>query len=187
MLLMAPLPWFITGPIIACVMASLLLIGRRFGLSSNLRTMCTIAGAGKVSDYFRFDWKEQRWNLVFVAGTIVGGAISSFGLMDAGAVAIQPETAAALQDLGISDAGSAFAPALLYGPEAWSNPLVLITLLLGGMLVGFGARWANGCTSGHAISGLSSLQWPSLIAVIGFFIGGLAVSHFLLPFLLPAL
>ena len=64
------------------------------------------------------------------------------------------------------------------------QPLALLTLLLGGLLVGFGARWANGCTSGHAISGLSSLQWPSLIAVIGFFIGGLTITHLLLPHLL---
>lgn len=187
MLLMAPWPWYITGPIIAFTMATLLLIGKRFGLSSNLRTMCTLAGADKVSDYFRFDWKSQSWNLIFVAGTLAGGALASFVLLDAGPVAIHPDTVAALQDMGISDAGEAFAPSLLFGEAAWSHPLSWFTLLVGGMMVGFGARWANGCTSGHAISGLSSLQWPSLIAVIGFFIGGLLVSQLLLPLLIPAL
>lgn len=184
---LAPWPWYITGPIIAAIMATLLLIGRRFGISSNLRTMCSIAGAGALSDYFKFDWRSQTWNLVFVAGTIAGGAVARFALLKPGPVALNPDTAAALREMGIDDAGTAFAPALLFGEEAWGHPLALLTMLAGGILVGFGTRWANGCTSGHAISGLSSLQWPSLIAVIGFFIGGLAVSHFVLPHLLPLL
>jgi uncharacterized membrane protein YedE/YeeE len=181
-----PWPWYVTGPIIAFVMAALLLLGRRFGISSNLRTMCSIAGAGKLSDYFRFNWKAQTWNLVFVGGTIAGGAIARF-LMQPGPVVLNPNTALALREMGIEDAGSSFAPALFFGPEAWNHPLALLTLLAGGMLVGFGTRWANGCTSGHAISGLSSLQWPSLIAVVGFFIGGLMVSHLILPGLIPLL
>ena len=57
-------------------------------------------------------------------------------------------------------------------------------VLGGGFLVGFGARWAGGCTSGHAISGLADLQVPSLVAVVGFFVGGLAVTHLVLPLLL---
>jgi uncharacterized membrane protein YedE/YeeE len=65
------------------------------------------------------------------------------------------------------------------------NEVELLTaLLFGGFLVGFGARWAGGCTSGHAISGLSNLQLPSLIAVIGFFIGGLIMSWLILPLML---
>ena len=168
-------------------MVALLLVGRRFGLSSNLRTMCTIAGAGKLSDYFRFDWKAQSWNLMFVLGTIAGGAIARFLMLSPGPVDLNPDTVETLKSMHIEDADSAFAPAVLFGPEAWSNPMAVLALLLGGVLVGFGTRWANGCTSGHAISGLSALQWPSLIAVVGFFIGGLAVSHFVLPILLPAL
>ncbi|MGB0172143.1 MAG: YeeE/YedE family protein, partial [Flavobacteriales bacterium] len=157
------------------------------GMSSNLRTMCTVAGAGTLAEYFRFDWRTQRWNLVFVLGTVCGGAIARFVLLAPDPVALNPATVASLRAQGITDAGSAFAPAALFGPEAWSNPLAVLTLLLGGLLVGFGTRWANGCTSGHAISGLSSLQWPSLIAVIGFFIGGLTVTHLVLPHLLPIL
>ena len=41
-------------------------------------------------------------------------------------------------------------------------------LLLGGFFVGYGARLGNGCTSGHGICGLGSLQWPSLLAVLTF-------------------
>jgi uncharacterized membrane protein YedE/YeeE len=184
---LSPWPWYVVGPLIALTMAALLLSGRRFGISSNLRTMCTVAGAGSLSEYFRLDWRAQRWNLVFVLGTVCGGAISRFVLLAPDPVALNPATVASLQAQGITDAGAAFAPAALFGPEAWSNPLSVLTLLLGGLLVGFGTRWANGCTSGHAISGLSSLQWPSLIAAIGFFIGGLTVTHFVLPHWLPIL
>lgn len=187
MMQLSPWPWYVVGPLIVLTMAALLLSGRRFGMSSNLRTMCTVAGAGTLAEYFRFDWRTQRWNLVFVLGTVCGGAIARFVLLAPDPVALNPATVASLLAQGITDAGSAFAPAALFGPEAWSNPLAVLTLLLGGLLVGFGTRWANGCTSGHAISGLSSLQWPSLIAVIGFFIGGLTVTHLVLPHLLPIL
>ena len=183
----APWPRYIVGPVIAGVMAALLLLGRRFGLSSNLRTMCSIAGADRFSDYFKLDWKSQSWNLVFVLGTVAGGAIARFILLKPGPVQINPNTAEHLRSLGIHDAGEAFAPSILFGPGAWSHPLALAVLLIGGMLVGFGTRWANGCTSGHAISGLSAFQWPSLIAVMGFMIGGLTVTHLLLPVLLPLL
>lgn len=179
-----PWPWFVTGPVISVVMATLLLIGRRFGLSSNLRTLCSAAGAGKCAEYFQFDWKAQTWNLVFVGGTIAGGAIAKGLLLKPEGVALNPKTADALRAMGITDAGEAYAPSQLFGPDAWNHPWAIAMLVGGGILVGFGTRWANGCTSGHAISGLSSLQWPSLIAAIGFFTGGLFVSYLILPFLL---
>lgn len=100
---------------------------------------------------------------------------------------ISPITIDRLRSLGIEDAGKAFNPDALFGPETWSNPWALAVLLVGGVLVGFGTRWANGCTSGHAISGLSSFQWPSVIAAFGFFLGGYIASHFFLPALLPLL
>jgi uncharacterized membrane protein YedE/YeeE len=74
-------------------------------------------------------------------------------------------------------------PQELYGAEGIQNPMTWVLLVLGGLLVGFGTRYAGGCTSGHAISGLSNLQLPSLIAVIGFFVGGLLMTHVFFPFL----
>jgi len=187
MLNLSPWPWYVVGPLIAITMASLLLIGKRFGLSSNLQTLCTIAGASRLSEYFTLDWTDRSWNLVFVAGTIAGGAVARYLLLGDHAVALNPATVEGLQSMGIADAGSAFAPAALFSAQAWTNPVAISMLLMGGILVGLGTRWANGCTSGHAISGLSAMQWPSLIAVIGFFIGGLAVSHFVLPSLITLL
>jgi hypothetical protein len=74
-----------------------------------------------------------------------------------------------------------------YFPTAVFNffsPKGIILGIVGGFLVGFGARYGGGCTSGHAITGLSHLQLPSLLTVIGFFIGGLLMTHLLLPILL---
>ena len=179
--LMQPWPWYVSGPLIALIMFLLLFTGKNFGMSSNLRTMCTICGADKTTDFFRFDWKSQRWNLIVVLGAVIGGFIGSHFLSGDTAVAINPETVKDLQELGFQSAGQAYLPAELYDLSALTNLKSLAILAVGGFLVGFGARYAGGCTSGHAISGLSNLQRPSLLAVIGFFIGGLAMIYFLFP------
>ncbi len=176
-----PWPWYVSGAAIALTMLLLLLVGRNFGMSSNLRTFCTMCGAGKSSEFFRFDWKAQRWNLVVVLGAIIGGYIAAHYLTPDPAVAINPVTVAELKTLGFESAGTEYLPDELYGGGVWSDPKALLLLLLGGLFVGFGARYAGGCTSGHAISGLSNLQWPSLLAVIGFFAGGMVMIYFLFP------
>lgn len=179
--LMQPWPWYVSGPLIALIMFLLLFTGKNFGMSSNLRTMCTICGADKTTDFFRFDWKSQRWNLIVVLGAVIGGFIGSQFLSADTAVAINPETVKDLQALGFQSAGKAYLPAELYDLSDLTNFKSIAILAIGGFLVGFGARYAGGCTSGHAISGLSNLQRPSLLAVIGFFIGGLAMIYFLFP------
>ncbi len=181
--LFQPWPWYVSGPLIALVMFSLLMMGKNFGMSSNLRTLCTICGAGSQADFFRFDWKAQRWNLVVVLGVIIGGFIASNFMMETQAVNINPETVQTLETLNFESAGEAYLPTELYALSELSNPKTVLILIVGGLLVGFGTRYAGGCTSGHAISGLSDLQLPSLIAVIGFFVGGLIMVHFLFPFI----
>lgn len=177
---MEPWPWYISGALIALTMFGLLFVGKQFGMSSNLRTVCTIGGAGKISNFFRFDWKSQRWNLIVVAGAMIGGFIASTYLSDS-KVKINPDAIQKLETYGIQSAGETYLPSELFGTEQLSNPKVLAILIIGGFFVGFGARYAGGCTSGHAISGLSNLQLPSLIAVIGFFIGGLVMINFIFP------
>lgn len=178
-----PWPWYVSGPMIAFIMFLLLMVGKNFGMSANLRTMCTICGAGTKADFFKFDWKSQKWNLVVVLGAIIGGFIGSHFLSTATAVAITPDTISDLKALGFDSAGSAYLPTELYDMNALLSFKSIVILIVGGLLVGFGTRYAGGCTSGHAISGLSDLQLPSLIAVIGFFIGGLVMIHFLFPIL----
>ncbi|PRX57183.1 YeeE/YedE family protein [Flagellimonas meridianipacifica] len=179
--ILSPWPWYISGPLIALVLFLLTMMGKRFGMSSNLRTMCTLCGADKHAEFFKFDWKAQRWNLLVVVGVVIGGFIGHFFLSNGDEVAISKNTIDRLKDLGFNGAGKEYLPTELFGAEVFSDPKMLFFLVVGGFLVGFGARYAGGCTSGHAISGLSNLQLPSLIAVIGFFIGGLFMVHVLFP------
>lgn len=179
--ILEPWPWYVSGPLIAAIMFLLVFGGKTFGMSSNLRTMCTIAGAGKKTEFFNFDWKAQRWNLVVVLGAVIGGFIAANFLSHDTAVDINPDTISILEELDFTSAGEAYLPDRLFATEALADPKALAILLTGGLLIGFGARYAGGCTSGHAISGLSALQLPSLIAVSGFFIGGLLMVHLLFP------
>ncbi len=179
--LLRPWPWYVSGPLIAIVMFALIYFGKTFGMSSNLRTLCTVGGAGKYSDFFRFDWKAQRWNLIVVLGAVLGGYIAVTFLSDGTPIALSPAAIHDLETLGFVDPGSTLLPAEIYGWENIFSLKGMGILMIGGFLVGFGTRYAGGCTSGHAITGLSNLQLPSLIAVIGFFIGGLFMTHFLLP------
>ena len=179
--LLQPWPWYISGPLIATVLILLVYFGKTFGMSSNLRTLCAIGGADRYASFFKFDWKAQRWNLIVVIGAIIGGYIGANFLSEDAIVQLNPDTVAELQHLGFESAGKTYLPAELYGLEAFLNVKSILILIIGGFLVGFGARYAGGCTSGHAISGLSNLQLPSLIAVIGFFMGGLLMVHFIYP------
>lgn len=176
-----PWPWYISGPLIALVMALLLYFGKTFGMSSNLRTLCSIAGAGKFSDFFNFKWKEQVWNLTVVLGAIIGGFVAVHFLSNDSGTDLNPITITELQNMGFNNPGATLVPNEMYSLDVLASPKALLLLVIGGILVGFGTRYAGGCTSGHAITGLSSLQKPSLIAVIGFFIGGLIMTNFILP------
>lgn len=176
-----PWPWYVAGPLIAATMFVLLYNGKKFGMSSNFRTLCTLGGAGKLIEFFRIDWRKNLWNLLVLLGAILGGFFASTFLSN-NQVVINDEVARKLsQQYNIQSAGEAYLPTEIFGTENLSDPRTLFVLIVGGMLVGFGARYAGGCTSGHAISGLSNLQLPSLIAVIGFFIGGLIMVHLLFP------
>ena len=183
-LIRQPWPWYVAGPIIAFVMALLLFFGKRFGLSSNLKTMCSILGAGKNCEFFDFNWKDQLWNLVFALGLLIGGALARYFLTADVSVALSEVTIAELQAFGIENPGQDIVPASIFSWDSLVSFKGFVMLVVGGFLVGFGTRYAGGCTSGHAISGLSNLQLPSLIAVIGFFVGGLTVTYFVLPYLL---
>lgn len=177
-------PWYVAGPMIALVMGLLLLVGKSFGVSDTLRTTCAIGGGGRVSEFFDFDWRSQIWNLVFVLGAIIGGFIASTWLQQPEPIPLAEDTVAKLQGMGIQHPGSDYLPEEIFSWEGLFTLRGFIMLVVGGFLIGFGARYAGGCTSGHAISGLSNLQLPSLIAVIGFFIGGLIMTYFLLPVIL---
>lgn len=182
-----PWHWSISGVMIVVVMVLLTWAGGRFGVSSNLQTLCAMGGAGKYSEYFRIDWKANMWNLVFIAASIIGGFIASYYLASPDPVDISQATQAHLATLGVETPsnmaeGAGFVPAEIF----WdlSKPVNWFLLIGGGLLIGFGTRYAGGCTSGHAISGLANFQLASLIAVIGFFIGGLLSAWVIMPAIL---
>ncbi|MCB0554086.1 MAG: YeeE/YedE family protein [Phaeodactylibacter sp.] len=181
-----PWHWAVSGAAIALVLALLTWMGRSFGVSMTFKDMCSIAGAGKKTPFFRMDLKDEYWRIAFVVGGLVGGIISVLFLKSPEPVAISHSTIDYLATIGINypeaDAkGMGFVPTSLFN---FSSIKGILLALGGGFLIGFGARYGDGCTSGHAISGLAHLQLPSLITVIGFFIGGLLMTNLLFPWLL---
>ena len=178
--ILQPWSWWFSGIMIASIMFFLLYFGQSFGFSSNLRTICAAVGLGKSAKFFDFNWKAQIWNLVFLVGAILGGFIAREFLSTDAPVLISEATIQDLSKLGIA-APESLQPAELFGLDAVLSIKGFLLLAFGGLMVGFGSRYAGGCTSGHAISGLSDLQVPSLIAVMGFFIGGLLMTYLFLP------
>ncbi|WP_158857027.1 YeeE/YedE family protein [Lunatibacter salilacus] len=175
-----PWPWYVAGPLIGLTVPALLILGNKsFGISSSLRHACAACIPASIP-FFTYDWKKEMWNIVFVLGVLLGGVIAGFLLSNPDAIVISESTQADLSALGLTDF-SALMPSEIFN---WSNLFTLKGLfffVIGGFLVGFGTRYAGGCTSGHAIMGLSNLQLPSLIATIAFMLGGFAMTHLLLP------
>ena len=172
--------WWFSGALIAGIMFFLLYFGQSFGFSANLRTICAASGLGKKVKFFDFNWRSQIWNLVFLVGAIAGGFIAKEFLSTDGPVQISQATVSDLQQLGFAPPES-LQPEELFSLESAFSLKGFLILSLGGLMVGFGSRYAGGCTSGHAISGLSDLQVPSLIAVVGFFAGGLVMTFLIFP------
>ena len=184
-----PWHWAVSGIVIAATMALLLWFGKRMGVSSSWRAMCSISGAGKKISFFNYDWKQHAWQLVFSAGTIAGGFIAFNFLSSPAPVHVSQATVEFVKTMGVDaprtmEEGAGFVPMEVFNFETLFSLKGILIFVLGGFLIGFGARWAGGCTSGHAISGLSNLQWPSLLAVVGFFIGGMLMSNWLLPYIM---
>ena len=179
--ILQPWPWFVGGPLIAFILFLMFYFGKAFGVSTTLETFCSVSGAGKLSNHFKIDLKTQKWRLFFVTGIIIGGFISSEFLMNSSAIDLNPVTVKELSALGFENAGSAYLPTEIFSLESLLSVKGILILIVAGILIGFGSRYAGGCTSGHAITGLSSLQLPSLLATIGFFIGGLIMTWVLFP------
>ena len=179
-----PWPWYVAGPLIGLVVpALLLLVGKTFGVSTSFRDICAAVTPGRF-EYLSYDWKSGAWRLAFAVGILAGGVIAATALGGSdGVVAISEATRANLAELGIQDREGLF-PDDLISWESLSSLGGFVVVVVGAFLVGFGSRWADGCTSGHAIMGLVGRQLPSFLAVLGFFAGGLFSTWVLLPALL---
>ncbi len=181
-----PWPWYVAGPLIGLSVPLLLILGNKsLGISSSLRHVCAACFPADIS-FFKYDWKKEAWNLFFVAGVLIGAFLVAQFFNNTQPVQINPKLVAELNGYGINNFGG-LVPTDLFGWQYLLTAKGLILMVLGGFLVGFGTRYAGGCTSGHAIMGLSTLQWPSLVATICFMVGGFIMSNLILPFILRLL
>ena len=177
-----PWPWYVAGPLIGLTVPTLLLIGNKsFGISSSLRHICAACMPGDIS-FFKYDWRKEIWNLVFVLGVFFGGIIATNLLENPNEFVLSEATITDLRALGIQDF-SGLMPADLFSVHVLFSLKGFIFFVLGGFMVGFVTRWAGGCTSGHAIMGLSTLQVPSLIATSCFMIGGFTMTYIIMPYI----
>ncbi|MBL7739652.1 MAG: YeeE/YedE family protein [Chitinophagaceae bacterium] len=178
-----PWPWYIAGPLIGLMVPLLLIIGNKsFGVSSSLRHICAVCIPANIP-FFRYNWRNEIWNLFFVAGIIAGGLIAASWLSGPASVVIHSKLAEELAGYGVTNIRDQV-PEDLFNWQSLLTIKGFILIVIGGFLVGFGTRYAGGCTSGHAIMGLSTLQWPSLVATISFMAGGFIVANLLLPVIL---
>ncbi len=178
-------PWWIGGPLIGLVVPVVYLYGaKKWGVSSTLRHMCAATFPAGL-EYFRYDWRSRgSWQLLMALGMVFGAVIASVFLASPDPILpISERTWTALAELGLQDR-EGLVPSSLFSWSGLATVPGFVVIVVGGFLVGFGSRYADGCTSGHAISGLANLQLSSLAAVIGFFVGGLVVTHLLLPLIL---
>ncbi len=181
-LLSQPWPWYVAGPLIGLVVPLLLWVGGEFGVSENLRHICAAVLPTR-NDFFRYDWKARGlWNLTFASGIVLGAAIAATALASPDPLVVSDATTADLMAIGL-ETFDGLVPAQVFSWEGLATVPGFVMIVIGGFLVGFGTRYAGGCTSGHAISGLANLQLSSLLAVLGFFAGGLAATWIILPLL----
>lgn len=195
-----PWPWWMGTFVIGFALFFLFYFDKEFGLSANLRTMCAADGAGDYADFFNFDWEKQGWNLMVALGALFGGYIAANYFGGDGMAHVSQAAVDTFNGISQADILTVGNVPIVPGkdivhPEidpfwnlySWESLFTLrgfIIIIGGGFLIGFGARYAGGCTSGHAISGLADLQLPSLVAVIGFFLGGLIMTWLILPYIL---
>jgi uncharacterized protein len=182
-LLKQPWPWYLGGVLIGLMVPALLIVGNKtLGVSSALRHVCAACFPGNVS-FLKYEWRKEAWSLFFATGIVLGGFIGGYLLKDPQPQKISTQTVQRLEKSGVHF-NKGFVPDKVFN---WKNLFTLqgfIIMVVGGFMVGFGTRYAGGCTSGHGIMGLSALQWPSLIAVMSFFAAGILSSMYLLPLIL---
>lgn len=178
-----PWPWYVAGPLIGLMVPLLLLLGNKaFGISSSLRHICAACIPADIA-FFKYDWKKESWNLVFAAGIIAGAFLAARYLSVQAPVRLNPATIATLRGEGVKDF-SGLLPRDVFSFSELLTARGLVFVVFGGFMVGFGTRYAGGCTSGHSIMGISSLQWPSLLATCCFMAGGFIMTWLILPYLL---
>jgi uncharacterized membrane protein YedE/YeeE len=151
-----PIHWALAGGAIAAVTLCLLYFrNRRLGISGGLDDVCSLVLS---RPYFAQESvrTSRQWRFPFLVGLVLGGFLS----------ALLGGRWAPTWELGMFDQAIGFGP---HGKVAW--------MFAGGVLIGFGTRLANGCTSGHGIFGISNVEVPSLVATLTFMAGGIMTTQ----------
>ncbi len=178
-----PWPWYVGGPLIGFIIILLQWVDNKpLAASSSYRHVCAATFPSKIP-FLNYNWKGEIWNLYFVAGILIGGFIAGYLLSQTGNVALTNKTAEQLQAMGLNDT-TGFAPAQLFSFKALATIPGFVVLVIGGFLIGFGSRYAGGCVSGHSMTGMSDLQWTSMLATCCIFAGGIFTAYILLPLVL---
>lgn len=178
-----PWPWYVAGPLVGLTVPALLLLGNKsFGISSSLRHACAMCFPANIP-FFKYEWKKEIWNLIFVFGIFLGGLLAMGFFSNPDAIVISGDLRSELATYGITEING-LVPEQLFSWDRLFTVRGFVIMVLGGFLIGFGSRYAGGCTSGHSISGLANLQWPSLVATCCFMVGGLIMANFILPLIL---
>ena len=178
-----PWPWYIAGPLIGLIIIVLQWMDNKpLAASSSYRHICAAVLPASLP-FLNYNVKAESWNLLFAAGIIIGGVLAGSILSHHANIDISHATRLQLQSIGIHDT-SGFAPAQLFSFAALKTIPGVIVILFGGLLIGFGSRYAGGCVSGHSMTGISDLQWTSMLATACIFAGGIFTAYFLLPIIL---
>lgn len=178
-----PWPWYIAGPLLGLMVPLLLILGNKaFGVSSSLRHICAAIIPANLA-FFKYDWRKELWNLFLAGGLVIGGFIAAYFLRNPEPMQLNPALVSELSTYGLVP-GFAYLPESIFSWPALLSLKGFVFMVIGGFLVGFGTRYAGGCTSGHSIMGLSTLQWPSLVATICFMAGGFIVANLIIPIIL---
>lgn len=144
-------PWYVAGPVIGLFVPLLLLVGNKlFGLSSSFDHICDFSFTKNIKSKIQFNDSKDGWKAYFIIGITIGAAIST-------------------SFLTFGD--------VRFLPSNYYSVLGFVKLFFGGLLIGFGTRYAGGCTSGHSITGISLLNPASIKATIAFFVGGLIYTY----------
>jgi uncharacterized membrane protein YedE/YeeE len=156
------LPWYIAGPLIGLIVPALLILReKQFGMSSSFSYI--IALILPKNEYFKSARTSSNWQFHFGLGVLASAILSHYF--------ISPEDII-VQDLGVHGA---------YLTKSVYETDNLLAFLVSGILVGFGARYANGCTAGNCIMGVSQFSVSSIIATVAFFVAGVITAQFINP------
>lgn len=177
-----PLPWYIAGPLLGMVIPILYyIINKPLGVSTSFIQFCSMA-VDRKQKWIKMDLKQEKWRIFFILGLVIAGLIHHL-TVDKYQIAISQGTIDRLAAMNLQQ-NEGFQPNELWSFHSLTSPFHWILVMISGLLIGFGTRYAGGCTSGHTIMGISNLAPSSLLATLAFFAGGLIASWFIIPFLI---